>query len=105
MRIKNIIISLSILAFSSCVTIPDLPQNESPECIAHHFEVKAQLKELSTSQWNVTGVFIYFTFMVGFGIGADGFYVLTGLPYFLYLNYQKANSIEEEYQKTYCKKK
>ncbi|MCW7490939.1 hypothetical protein [Leptospira meyeri] len=105
MRIKNLITALSIIVFSSCITIPDLPKNESPECLAHYFETRSKMKNYRHTQWVISATVGYISLSLAWAAGPDGLFPLVSLPYFLYINNNDANEIYQNYQQTHCNKK
>ncbi|TDY73557.1 hypothetical protein CLV96_2592 [Leptospira meyeri] len=105
MYFRNFITSLSILILYSCVTIPELPKNESPECLAYFFETRSKMKNYRQSQWGFSAGISYVSLSLAWAAGIDGLFPLIILPYFLYIENREANTIYETYQQTHCNKK
>ncbi|ABZ94625.1 Hypothetical protein LBF_2128 [Leptospira biflexa serovar Patoc strain 'Patoc 1 (Ames)'] len=105
MYFRNFITSLSILILYSCVTIPDLPKNESPECLAYFFETRNKIKEIQGSQWRISTGITYLSLFLAFATGVDGLFPLVSLPYIAYIKNKEADEIYENYQEDHCNKK
>lgn len=105
MRCKNFITTISILVSFSCVTIPDLPKNESPECLAYFFETRTKMKNYRHGQWGISGGITYISISLAWAAGIDGLFPVITIPYFLYIQKQDADSLYEKYLQTHCNKK
>lgn len=104
MRFKNFALSISILIYFSCVTIPDLPKNESPECLAHFFEARTKIKKIQHNQWQISAGISYISLSLAWAAGVDGFFPLVSLPYLIYIKNKEADEVFEDYKVNYCKK-
>ncbi|WP_039929161.1 hypothetical protein [Leptospira yanagawae] len=104
MHIKNIITTLSIIISFSCISIPEVPKNETPECLAHFFETRTKMKNYRHGQWGISGGIAYLSLSLAWAAGVDGLFPLITIPYFLYIQKQDANKIYENYLEKHCNK-
>ncbi len=102
MRKIYIIILISTLIQSNCVTIPDFPSNKSPECSAYYFPIRKQLILHRENQWAATVGITYLSYIIGFAIGNDGLIPLLSIPFLVYNEYHSANKIYKEYIDLHC---
>lgn len=103
MRKLYLFIFCSVLIQISCVTIPEMPVDKSPECLAYYFPIKKKLKLHQENQWGVTAGMTYLSFIIGFAIGNEGLIPLTTIPFFIYYEYKSAKIEYTQYLDKHCK--
>lgn len=93
---------ISILLTINCISLPEIPKNNSEQCLAFFLHSKREMKDIQQEYRQTNALIGGISFTIFYGFGYPGLIPLLAIPYYQKVNQEKINNIERDLNKKYC---